>query len=76
MKVYFITFWISASKFRAFHAPRISAMKIVLLSATGSIAFHGHHFVHLKYNLIPACFKIFQSRAFLRSAFGHFMNEN
>ena len=29
-------------------APQISAMKTVLLPVTGSIAFHGHHFVHLK----------------------------
>ena len=34
--------WVSAGKF-----PQISAMKILLLPVTGSIAFHGHHFMHL-----------------------------
>ena len=45
----------SAGKFRVFDAPQISAMKIGLLSVTGSVAFHGHHFVHLKDMILFQC---------------------
>ena len=48
VKIYFISSWIHDGKFRAFDSSQISALKIVLLPVKGSIAFHGHHFVHLK----------------------------
>ena len=31
-----------------FDAPQISAINYLLLPVRGSIAFHGHHYVHLK----------------------------
>ena len=55
VKIDFISSWISAGKVRAFDAPQISAMKILLLLLTGSTEFY----VFERYNLVSVCFKIF-----------------
>ena len=71
VKIYFISSWIHAGKFRAFDSSQIFALKFVLLPVKGSIAFHGHHFVHLKDKI---CFQhVLKSFSFAQFCAVHFI---
>ena len=83
VKIYISMYWISAGKFRAFDAPQISTMICTFTDNGFHCISWSPFYAFGRYNLIPACFKIFQPGAFLRAAFyffcwqtDQFMNEN